>query len=154
MYEGLRLDTDGPPAFGVDGPAPAAKLVKCVFCAGVGNLDRRLLGLHVPKNYGDRGYDGGTKAWMDTFGECMIDFDLDKAEEEDVAFRPFQYSGYDDQSHWAYVGPNGICIQSYSDSVLTVEPGMNADVTLERSHWSRAGGEYIYLLKAKDWLKG
>jgi len=55
----------------------------------VGNLDRRLLGLPVPKNYGDRGYDGGTKSWMDTFGEYMIDFDLDKAEEGDVAFRPF-----------------------------------------------------------------
>ena len=52
------------------------------------------------------------------------------------------------------MGPDGICIQSYPDSVLTVEPGMNADITLERLHCSRAGGVYIHLLKAKDWLEG
>lgn len=147
-YDGLLLNTDGPPAFGVDGPAPSPEHVNAVFCAGVGNLDLRLVGKPVPKNAGDSGYDGGTKAWIDTYGAVMVPFSLEDAEEGDVAFRPFQYSGPGDQGHWCYVGPNGTVIQSWAYPA-TVEPGVNADATLEQSH---DGYYYIYLLKAKDWL--
>jgi hypothetical protein len=150
-HDGECINTDGPPAFGVDGPAPTTDNVSEIFCAGVGNLDLRLLGKPVPKNTSTSCFDGGTRSWSDTYGDAMIGFDLNQAEEGDVAFRPFQWSAPSDQGHWAYVGPDqgagNICIQSWP--FAGDDSGMNASYTIEESH---DGGFYFYLLKAKDWL--
>jgi hypothetical protein len=42
--EGVFLNIGGPPAFAVDAPAPNPSEMVAIFCAGVGNVDRRLLG--------------------------------------------------------------------------------------------------------------
>jgi hypothetical protein len=104
-----------------------------------------------PKHLTTPGYDGGTGAWNQHFWDNSIWFDLDQAEEGDVAFRPYSYGGPNDQGHWCYVGPNQRAIHSDPDTWedTIVEPGMNADWTLAQSH---DGGYYIVLIKAKDWL--
>lgn len=150
--EGDYINVDGPPGYAVDLPAPAPSDILAIFCAGVGNVMRRKLGLPVPKNWGNRGYDGGTGAWGQWFWDDSIWFDLDQAEEGDVAFRSFARDG---QGHWAYCtgGADEPVIQSYPDSwpdwTNLVEPGMNGDSTLRASH---DGGYYEVLIKSKSWL--
>lgn len=151
--EGVMLNRDGPPAYGVDGPPPKLSVITSLFCAGVGNLNRRLLGLPVPKNSTYSGYNGGTGAWNEWYWDKSIWFDLQEAEEGDIAFRPYGWGGSGDQGHWAYCtgGADDLVIQSYPDtwSGTIVEPGVNADWTLRESD---DDGFYVVLIKAASWM--
>jgi hypothetical protein len=145
--KGMKLNHDGPPAWAVDRPAPKPEDVESLFCAGLGCLNLRLVGLPVPKNRFDRGYDGGMRAWDLTYSEKYRMFSLVEAEEGDVAIRPYQWGGTNDQGHWCYVGPGKIAMQCFA-----VE-GMNDNYSLSASHFSCGPLDgYVYLLKAKDWL--
>ena len=146
---GVLLNRDGSPAFAVDLPAPDPGKIDSIFCAGVGNVDLRKVGKPVPKHPTVRGYDGGIVAWSHVYGAVMIPFDLELAEEGDVAFR--FYADELDQGHWCYVtgGADDVVIQSFPFSRTNMEPGVNADATLRQSH---DGGYYTHLLKAKHWL--
>jgi hypothetical protein len=133
---------EGPPAHAVDKRAPKPENVKQAFCAGLGNLALRLIGKPVPKN---PPWDGGTGAWGIAYKSKWKDFKLSECREGDVAFRPFNYAGVTDQGHWAYVGPNGVCIQSYAHHGATNQPGVTSAVTMQTSHfsWGPQGG-YIW----------
>lgn len=141
-YEGHPALGEGPPSHAVDKPAPKPQDVKKVFCAGLGNLGLRLIGKPVPKK---PPYDGGTGAWGSAYSSKWKKFVLSECREGDIAFRPFNYGGIKDQGHWAYVGPNGVCIQSYANHGATLEPGVTSAVTMSQSHfsWGPEGG-YIW----------
>lgn len=142
--DGIDMNVDAPPAFGVDGMPPCAGEIKNVSCSGLGNLCLRQLGLPVPKHESITRYDGGTCAWWFVYKNAAVPFTYQAAEEGDIAFK--KYKSWDDQGHWAYVAlRNGVpyVIQSFPN--MTV----NDDYTLEESH---CGDYYTHLIKAKDWL--
>lgn len=141
-------------------PAPAEVRKEGCFCAGVPTLARRAVGLPVP-TLGNENYDGGIVAYFGATNDAASiyprrgyfdvhgrerGFDLEEAR------RPWTLVGRkfrdaNDQGHVAIVLPNGNVLQSYDDG--GGRPGVNADVTLERSH---ARGYYEVMVRAEDWL--
>ena len=153
---------DGAPAWAKNGPPPPPADVRgtSCFCAGVTNLARRAVGLEIP-HLGNRDYDGGVVAYLGSTAAAprgfprqgyfekhgrQREFDLKEAR------RPWtligrKYRNVEDQGHVAIVLPNGKVLQSYDTG--GGRPGVNKDVTLERSH---SGGYYEVMVHAEDWL--
>ncbi len=154
------------PAWATNGPPPPAAEIRrtSCFCAGVTNLARRAVGLEVP-HLGNENYDGGVVAYFGSTEAASPEFprrgyfeahgrqrrfDLEEAR------RPWtligrKYRNVRDQGHVAIVLPGGKLLQSYDAG--GGRPGVNTNVSLERSHysWGPQGG-YEVMVRPEDWL--
>ena len=150
------------PAWGRNGapPSPAEVKAEGCFCAGVATLARRAVGLPVP-TLGNANYDGGVVAYFGSTNAAPPDFPRQGYFEKHGRQRPFnlekarrpwtligrKYRNVKDQGHVAIVVPGGRVLQSYDDK--DGRPGVNDDVTLEKSH---EGWYYEVMVSAEDWL--
>ena len=154
------------PAWGTNGPPPPAAEVRSTscFCAGVSNLARRAVGLEIP-HLGNENYDGGVVAYFGSTAAAAPEFPRRGYFEVRGKQRPFnlqearrpwtlvgrKYRNVKDQGHVAIVLPGGKLLQSYDAG--GGRPGVNTNVTLERSHfsWGPQGG-YEVMVRPEDWL--
>lgn len=153
---------DGAPAWARNGKVPPAADVRgtSCFCAGVANLARRAVDLEIP-TLGNADYDGGVVAYFGATDAAPADFPRTGYFERhgrlrrfdlEAARRPWtligrKYRNVKDQGHVAIVIPGGKVLQSYDAG--GGKPGVNTNVTLERSH---ANGYYEVMVRAEDWL--
>ena len=153
---------DGAPAWARNGQVPPAADVKgtSCFCAGVANLARRAADLEIP-TLGNPDYDGGVVAYFGATDAAPAGFPREGYFEKHGKLRRFalqearrpwtligrKYRNVNDQGHVAIVIPGGKVLQSYDEG--GGKPGVNADVTLERSH---SNGYYEVMVRAEDWL--
>lgn len=154
------------PAWGKNGPPPPAAEVRSTscFCAGVPNLARRAVGLEIP-HLGNENYDGGVVAYFGSTAAAAPEFPRRGYFEVRGKQRPFnlqearrpwtlvgrKYRNVRDQGHVAIVLPGGKLLQSYDAG--GGRPGVNTNVSLERSHfsWGPQGG-YEVMVRPEDWL--
>lgn len=137
------------PAWAENFTPPDPDEIETMFCAAVGNLMIRALGMfddgYVIPNENNALYDGGTVAWVsyyDYYG-TLETFDEEFAANHSgtLCLRPFA-SASSDQGHWATTW-KGWVVQTFPPD------GLNWDYSVEQSH---DGGYYSYMVRPWNWL--
>lgn len=137
------------PAWADNHNAPSVANIDSMFCAAVGNLMIRGLGMwdegYVIPGEGNPQYDGGTVGWVAYYRSygTLEDFDEEFAANHSgtVCLREFRDANAD-QGHWM-VTWKGWAIQTFPPD------GLNWDYTVGQSH---DGGYYEYMVKPWNWL--